>query len=96
MGRFPGDEYIGVIVQELPALIARQPDWAGEFLVSIANGQGGHWDYHIKFFNEDVAAAPPAARQAIVDYIRSQEESGWLTHRVGVLCPDGGADKKSR
>jgi hypothetical protein len=87
MWRFPEKELMQVVVQELPDLIARQPDWAGDLLVSIANGQGGRWDYQITMFNEAVASAPGPVRRAIVDYVRGQESSGWFKHRVGVLCP---------
>lgn len=88
MGRFPDKEFIEGLVHELPSLIARQPEWAGDFLVGIANGQGGKWDYQIAMFNNAVASASPSVRRAIVNYVRSQEPSGWFSHRVGVLCPD--------
>jgi hypothetical protein len=87
MGRFPDDVFAQVFVRELPSLIERQPDWAGDFLVGIANGQGGKWDYQIAMFNGAVKSASPSVRSAIVDYVRSQELSGWFEHRVGVLCP---------
>jgi hypothetical protein len=87
MGRFPDELFAKVFVQELPSLILRQPDWAGDFLVGIANGQGGKWDYQIKMFNDAVAAAPAEVQRPIIDYIREQELSGWFRHRVGVLCP---------
>jgi hypothetical protein len=87
MGRFPDKEFIEVFVHELPSLIERLPDWAGDFLVGVANGQGGKWDYQIGMFNDAVASSPPATRAAIVNYVRSQETSGWFEHRVGVLCP---------
>jgi hypothetical protein len=70
LGRFPEQDLMHVLVQELPDLIARQPDWAGDFLVGIANGQGGKWDYQIAMFNEAVASAPGAVRRAIVDYVK--------------------------
>ena len=85
--RFPDRDFFTTLVQELPALIARQPDLAGDFLVGIANGQGGKWDYQIALFNNAVAIAPAAVRQPIVDYVRSQEPKGWFSNRVGVLCP---------
>ena len=87
MWRFPEKELIQVLVQELPNLIERLPDWAGDLLVSIANGQGGRWDYQIAMFNDAVASAPSPVRRAIVEYVRGQEPSGWFEHRVGVLCP---------
>jgi hypothetical protein len=87
MARFPEKEFLEVLVQELPNLIERQPDWAGDFLVGIANGQGGKWDYQIAMFNDAVASSSPSQRQVIVNYVRSQEPSGWFKHRVGVLCP---------
>lgn len=87
MGRFPDRDFIEIFVRELPSLIARLPDWAGDFLVGVANGQGGKWEYQVGMFNNAVASAPPATRSAIVSYVRGQEISGWLEHRVGVLCP---------
>ena len=87
MGRFPDDIFFPVMVEQLPDLIRRQPDWAGEVLVSIANGQGTRWEYQIPLFNEQVARAAEPVQTAIVQYIRNQEQKGWLTHRVGVLCP---------
>lgn len=87
MARFPDNEFTAVFIRELPNLIERQPDWAGDFLVGIANGQGGKWDYQIGMFNDAVSSEPPTPRCAIVNYVRSQEGSGWFKHRVGVLCP---------
>ncbi len=88
MGRFPDHEFIEVFVAELPSLINRLPDWAGDFLVGLANGKDTKWDYQIGMFNEAVAKAPAAIRKPIIQYIRSQEPNGWFSNRVGVLCPD--------
>ena len=87
MARFPDKQFTNVFVDELPNLIARQPSWAGDFLVGLANGVGGKWDYQIVMFNDAVAAAPPDIQRSIINYIRSEEKSGWLARRVHVLCP---------
>jgi hypothetical protein len=87
LSRFPDKQMIEVFVSELPSLIARQPDWAGDFLVGFANGKDTKWDYLLQMFNAEVASSAPAVRQPIVDYVRSQEPAGWLRRRVGVLCP---------
>ena len=87
LARFPEEEYLSGLASALPRLIKELPSQAGENLVSIANGIGGKWAHQIDLFNTIVEQANPDARNTIVSFIRLQEVSGWLTHRVGVLCP---------
>jgi hypothetical protein len=87
MARFPEDQFFTVLVNRLPTLIKQLPDWAGDILVGIANGQDTKWEYQIQIFNDAVINTSAANRELIIEYIRVQEESGWFRHRVGVLCP---------
>lgn len=88
MGRFPRELFARVLVQELPSLITSQPDWAGDFLVGLANGVSDpEGRTQIENFNDFVAAAPKEVQSPILNYIRAEENSGWLEHRVGILCP---------
>jgi hypothetical protein len=87
LSRFPeGDSLFG-LVMALPRLIKELPDQAGEHLVSVANGIGGKWAHHVDLVNAMIAQTDPCIRDVIISFVRSQETSGWLTHRVGVLCP---------
>jgi hypothetical protein len=92
MARFPDQQFIDKLVAELPSLIKRQSDWAGDFLVGLANGKNTKWDYLIGMFNDAVAKASSEIRRPIVEYVRSQEPSGWFRKRVGVLCPEIGSE----
>jgi hypothetical protein len=87
LSRFPESEYLSGLVMALPRLIRELPDQAGEHLVSIANGIGGKWAHQVDLLNAIIAQATPDVRDSVVSFIRSQERSGWLTNRMGVLCP---------
>ena len=84
--RFPEEQYAAAFVRQLPDLIARQPDWAGDFLGALANSypQGRR---RIAAFNDEVARSPEPVRAVIIGFIRSQERGGWLDgRRRGRLC----------
>jgi hypothetical protein len=49
--------YCAALLQELPRLINTLPDWAGDFLVGIANGAGTPHAPAITCFNTLLAAA---------------------------------------
>jgi hypothetical protein len=87
LSRFPEGDYLFGLVMALPRLIKELPDQAGEHLVSIANGIGGKWAHQVELLNAIIAQADPDIRDVIISFVRSQEMTGWLTHRVGVLCP---------
>ena len=83
--RFGEVSYCKALVQELPRLVETLPDWAGDFLVSIANGEGTPDESTIFVFNHLLSELDAAARQKIDDFIHREEASGWLQERVGVL-----------
>jgi hypothetical protein len=87
LSRFPESDYLFGLVMALPRLIRELPDQAGEHLVSIANGIGGKWGHQVDLLNAIISKTAPDIRDVIISFIRSQETSGWLTNRVGVLCP---------
>jgi hypothetical protein len=87
--RFGEDTYCRVLIHELPRLIETLPDWAGDFLVSIANGQNTIYQSTIDKFNMLLSEAQPNVRSIIQAYITKEEQGGWFSHRVGVLGNNG-------
>ena len=83
--RFGATAYCAALLQELPRLIAILHDWAGEFLVAIANGAGTPHASAITCFNALLAAAPPAEQALIAAFIAAEEDDGWFAHCPGVL-----------
>ena len=81
-----GEKYFcEALIHELPRLIKTLPDWAGDFMVSIANGEDTEYESTIKTFNNIVNSLPVKERLIITQFITEQEERGWFEHRVGVL-----------
>jgi hypothetical protein len=85
LGRFPPSVSLQALIVELPALIERQRDWAGELLCGLANAVGTEWEPDIDEFNALLAQTPGPSRKVITEFISVEEERGWLKHRVGVL-----------
>jgi len=83
--RFPHDIFLQALVDELPSLIDRQRDWAGEILCGLAGAVGTRWECDIYSFNELLMQAPSSSRKVITDFISIEEKGGWLKHGVGVL-----------
>ena len=83
--RFGEDMFCRALLQELPRFIKTLPDWAGDFLVSIANADGTKHQSIIRIFNEQLTCLQPNTGQEIKEYIHAEEENGWLAHRKGVL-----------
>ena len=83
--RFGEMAYCAALLRELPRLIATLPDWAGEFLVGIANGAGTPHASAITCVNTLLAAAPPAHQALIAAFIAQEEDDGWFEHCPGVL-----------
>ena len=77
--------YCAALLHELPRLIATLPDWAGDFLVGIANGAGTAHAPVIACFNTLLAAAPPKQQALIAAFIAEEEDDGWFEHCPGVL-----------
>jgi hypothetical protein len=86
--RFGEDAYCQAILHELPRLIQTLPDWAGEFLVRIANGAGTENESTIHRFNDLLSKLDRKNRSIIEQFIAEQEEDGWLEDQVGVLGND--------
>lgn len=83
--RFGEEAFCASLLHELPRLIKDIPDWAGDFLVSIANGQNTEYQSTINLFNKLLASIPSEDQAIICAYIASEEKSGWLCNRAGVL-----------
>ena len=83
--RFGEHAYCSALLHELPRLIASLPDWAGDFLASIANGAGTRHATAIRCFNTLLAAAPAADQALIAAFIAQEEDDGWFEHCPGVL-----------
>lgn len=85
LGRFPSAVSLRALIDELPSLIDRQRDWAGELLCGLANSVGTEWEPDVEEFNALLRESPESVRQVISDLIANEEDNGWLKHRVGVL-----------
>ena len=85
LGRFPGIEYIEALVIELPNMIQRKSEWAGELLCGLANSVNTEHERNIPLFVTEVRKSPAKSKSIIIQYIKQQEKTGWLEHRKGVL-----------
>ena len=83
--RFGEEMFCSALLAELPRLIESLPDWAGDFLVSIANAQDTPHESIISTFNTQLSASSPQIREAVRAFISQEEDDGWFSHRVGVL-----------
>jgi hypothetical protein len=84
--RFPPSVFMHALVDELPFLIDRQRDWAGEILCGLAGAFGTRWECYIYWFNTPLMQAPSSSRKVITDFISIEEnEGGWLRYGGGVL-----------
>ncbi len=87
---FPPERFGRVMAAELPSLIDRAPDHAGEFLLPARAPEAA------RAFNTAAERLAPAEREKVTRFIRAEEaEDGWLDQHPGMLCPpsDGGADR---
>jgi hypothetical protein len=89
--KFPEPLYTESLIKALPDLIRRQPDWAGTFLVSIANQVEFGNTENIYRFNQYLSRSDNETRRIITNFIREQERVGWLENRVGVLAANNTA-----
>lgn len=71
--RFGEETFCRVLIQELSRLIETLPDWAGEFLVSIANGQNTIQQSTIDNFNRQLSQSLPDVRSVIQAFITKEE-----------------------
>jgi len=83
--RFGGNAYCAALLHELPRLITTLPDWAGEFLVLIANAADTRHAPLITCFNRLLAARPETEQRQIAAFIAQEEDDGWLSHCAGLL-----------
>ena len=85
LGKFPSIEYIEALIYELPPMIQRNSEWAGELLCGLANSENTKYESDIILFINQLAISSQETRQIISNYINQQEQAGWLEHRKGVL-----------
>src|SRR5689334_19860375 len=71
--RFGEEAYCRAILHELPRLIRTLPDWAGDFLVSIANGAGKAHERTIHKFNQLLSEVGNEDRALIRQFIAKEE-----------------------
>ena len=87
--RFGEEQFCRALLHELPRLIGTLPDWAGDFLVSIANAEDTPYQSILDCFNRLLSESDDERRSIIRDFISQEEDDGWLAHRVGVLGAKG-------
>ena len=85
LGRFPSTEYIEALISELPPMIQRNSEWAGELLCGLANSVGTKYESNIFTFIKKLSMSPEESKRMISEYINQEEQAGWLEHRKGVL-----------
>ena len=85
LGKFPSEEYIEALISELPSMIERKSEWAGELLCGLANSVGTKYESDIHLFTKKLSESPTKSRNIVLQYINQQEHEGWLEHRIGVL-----------
>lgn len=87
--RFGEEQFCRALLHELPRLISTLPDWAGDFLVSIANAEDTPYQSVLDSFNKLLSESDDARRSIIGDFITQEEDDGWFAHRIGVLGVKG-------
>ncbi len=85
LGQFPSKVYVEAMISELPNLIKKNREWAGELLCGLANSEGTEYSEVLSIFNNALVNSPH--KESILSFVRFQETDGWLEHRVGVLGP---------
>jgi hypothetical protein len=79
---FPASEFGRWFAQSLPDLIARQPEWAGDFLSAMINGARAG-DPRLEEFKTALRKMSGPDKRAIRTFVRAQEEHGWLDTKPG-------------
>lgn len=84
--RFPAAQVVAVVAEEIPFLIGRRPGRAGELLHWIVADadRGGQ---HTALFNAEVQRMDQAIRDRVRQFVRKQEQDGWLRGEQGALIP---------
>jgi hypothetical protein len=86
LGRFPHAVYVAALLAELPALIMRQSEWAGELLCGLANAIGTPYEAAVVEFRRQIELCHEKSRAAIRAFVAQEECQGWLSgRRRGVL-----------
>ena len=85
LGKFPGEIYTQALVLEVTNLIKNKSDWAGELLCGLANSIDTEFEFNIDQFNSYIKVADLETQHIIREYIKAEENDGWLENRVGVL-----------
>jgi hypothetical protein len=87
LDRFPMELMVPVLLSELPDLIQRQPEWAGDIINQVTHQDNTAAKVVVRLFNKEVSKLSPQDRQSIMKFIRQEENGGWLEGRQGILCP---------
>ncbi len=83
---FKSEIFVKVIITDLPRLIDKNLDWAGELLSCITSliQSGNNKEISI-IFKKALQHTPNTQKEKIVQYIKNQEREGWLENEKGVL-----------
>ncbi|MFW5710028.1 MAG: hypothetical protein ACOCXW_01015 [Bacteroidota bacterium] len=73
------------LINELSDLINRQPDWAGDFLSSIADFKGTENENILQTFNNELKSSKVNHKSKIIDFIQKEEKDGWLEDKKNVI-----------
>ena len=87
LGKFPMEVMVPALLSELPDLIHRQSEWAGDIINQVAHRGVTPPMGVVELFNSAVAELSLHHRQAIEQFVRQEEDGGWLAGRQGILCP---------
>jgi hypothetical protein len=77
---FSARPFAAATVEALPALLERSEDLGGRLLCGISGE-------YLRRFNSELARAPAAARERIMDFVLRNEADGWFEEMAGKMRP---------
>jgi hypothetical protein len=80
---FPSEIYVQSLIEELPALISRNRDWAGDLLNTFIRNEKS--EELINLFNIEIFRTTAINQEIINQFIREEENGGWLEDFPGLL-----------
>lgn len=86
LDQFPPEHVAPIVAEELPYLIGRRPDLAGELLLWFAS-DGPEREAGLRRLNAELNILEAPTRAAIASFVREQEENGWLQDLRGLVLP---------
>ena len=86
LDQFRPEQVAPIVAEELPFLVGRRPDLAGELLLWFASERPSR-EAGLRRLNADLNILEAPTRAAIASFVREQEEGGWLQGLRGLVLP---------